>query len=88
MKELQTNQNIFEIVSKNPDATAICVTTNAMTRYNGNAIMGKGVALEARNRFPFIERTLGKLLRTKGNHTHHIGFFDNYHVITFPTKHD
>ena len=50
MKELvNQNINIFDIaVGVNQ---AVCVTTNGEIRVNGCAVMGKGIALEAKQRF-------------------------------------
>lgn len=59
-----------------------CITTNGTLRNNGNAIMGKGVALQARKRYPDIEVRLGILLRYYGNHVFNLG--DG--LISFPTK--
>ena len=88
MRELLAAQNIFDITPANPRKTMVCVTTNGMTRYNGNAIMGKGIALEAKKRFPDLERRLGKQLRSMGNHTYHMGQYPNYDIATLPTKYD
>ena len=43
------------------------ITTNGATRKDGAAIMGRGCALEARNRFPGIDVELGWLITTHGN---------------------
>lgn len=60
-----------------------CITTNGALRKNGNAIMGKGIALEARRRYPDLEIRLGKLVRMYGNHVFHL----EGGLISFPTKH-
>lgn len=59
-----------------------CITTNAILRKNGNAILGKGIALQARRRYPDLEITLGKLIRIYGNHVFNLG----NGLISFPTK--
>jgi len=59
-----------------------CITTNATLRKNGDAILGKGIALEARRRYPSLEVILGKLIRMYGNHVFKLG----YGLISFPTK--
>ena len=63
---------------------ARCITTNGALRANGDAIMGKGVALQAKQRYPRIEFTLGRLIQKYGNHLFYIG----HGLISFPTKHD
>lgn len=60
-----------------------CITTNGALRRNGKAIMGKGVALEARNRYHDVEAILGSLIDRYHNHVFHLG----YNLISFPTKH-
>lgn len=59
-----------------------CITTNGALRRNGNAVMGKGLALEARRRYHDIEAILGSLINRYGNHVFHLG----YNLISFPTK--
>lgn len=59
-----------------------CITTNGALRANGNAVMGKGIALQAKQRYPKIEATLGRLTNRYGNHVHYIG----HGLISFPTK--
>jgi hypothetical protein len=50
-------------------ADAICITTNGSCDRNGDAIMGRGNALEAAQRFPGLALRLGRQLRTVGNVT-------------------
>ncbi len=59
-----------------------CITTNGTLRFNGRAIMGAGIALQARSRYPELEVTMGKLIRERGNHVHLSG----HNLISFPTK--
>jgi hypothetical protein len=59
-----------------------CITTNGALRRNGNAIMGKGVALETRKRYHDIEAILGSFINKYGNHVFCLG----YNLISFPTK--
>ena len=44
------------------------ITTNAVTKENGEAVMGRGIALQAAQRFPLLARQLGAKLRHDGNH--------------------
>ena len=63
------------------------IPTNGKRYYNsGYAVMGAGVALSAKNRYPGIDRVLGFLLHTKGNHVHLLGCWDNRLVFNIPTK--
>ena len=59
-----------------------CITTNGALRRNGNAVMGKGIAMEARKRYHDIEAILGSLINKYGNHVFLLG----YNTISFPTK--
>lgn len=63
---------------------ARCITTNGVLRSNGDAIMGKGMALQAKQRYPKIEFTLGRLIQKYGNHVFYLG----NGLISFPTKYD
>ena len=67
-------------------ADIIVITTNGATRKDGAAIMGRGVALQAKSRYPGIEYVLGRLIRENGNHVNIItGNFPR--IISFPVKH-
>jgi len=63
----------------------IVVPTNGSLNSKGEAIMGKGLALEAKRRLPDLPQWLGLRISTEGN-----SVFGNskYHLFTFPTKHD
>lgn len=75
--------NIWELaISK-----VICITTNGVLSGGGlNLVMGKGIALEAKERFPGIDGMAGHLIRQYGNRVHHLGKRDTYEIVTFPTK--
>lgn len=93
MRILRTKTNIFDLPKNNE---AVCVTTNGITKKNGFAVMGKGIALEADQRYGLAGR-LGDLLKSKGNHVHYMGLYTagnenlgnvrQNHIFTFPTKH-
>ncbi len=61
-----------------------CITTNGDVNVKGQAIMGRGVALQAKNRFPALPLVLGHKLREQGNAVY---WFPDWRLITFPTKH-
>lgn len=69
------------------DADARCITTNGALRRNGNAIMGKGIAFQAREKYKArnynLETVLGKMIRSYGNHVFYLG----NNLFSFPTKH-
>lgn len=46
---------------------AIVITTNGSVKKNGEAVMGRGIALEAKERYPWLARKLGDSLTRYGN---------------------
>jgi hypothetical protein len=70
------------------DCDAICVTTNGIIKKDGTAVMGAGVAHQAKIRYPSLPRELATALRLTGNHVYHIPQSDCTNIITFPTKHN
>lgn len=66
---------------------AIVITTNGFVKNNGEAVIGSGIALEAKKRFPNFAKHLGKALQTYGNVVWAISG-DEYPcwIITMPTK--
>ena len=61
-----------------------CITTNGITNASGQAIMGRGVALQAANLYPELKTHLGSSLRSGGNKVY---YWPEYDIVTFPTKH-
>lgn len=61
----------------------IIITTNGVVAKNGDAVMGGGIALEARERFPDLPKKLGELLHNHGNQ---LFVFPEYRLVTLPTK--
>ena len=75
----------------------ICLTTNGDVRKDGAAVMGRGVALQAKERFPGIEFAVGEEIRRCGNVLMVLDFIDwrsstrEEHnprlFVIFPVKH-
>jgi len=42
------------------------VTTNAIVKQNGAVVMGRGIAKEMRDKFPGVDKAIGKAIREKG----------------------
>jgi hypothetical protein len=61
-----------------------CITTNGILTKKFELVMGAGVALEAKKRYPELPKILGKLVQTGGNHVYLI---ENLNIASFPTKH-
>ena len=62
----------------------IVITTNGDVRANGEAVMGKGIALQAKQRYPGLAYNLGQEILETGNCLHHWG---EKALLFFPTKH-
>lgn len=63
---------------------AICITTNGSVRSDGRAVMGRGIAKEALERFPGINLVLGTFLKANGNTP--LLLHENPVIVSFPTK--
>lgn len=78
MKEI--SGNIWDFHSK---GNWIVITTNEVIKKDGSCAMGRGIALQAKNRFPNLPYELGERIKKHGN----ICFaFTKYRIITFPVK--
>ncbi|KKN06475.1 hypothetical protein LCGC14_1076920 [marine sediment metagenome] len=58
------------------------ITTNGVVREDGAAVMGRGVAFQAKDRYPGLEYTLGRRIKLRGNHVSLMS-----KLISFPVKH-
>lgn len=65
------------------DYTFLAITTNGIIKQNGKAVMGRGIAAEAKYRYPNIAYKLGELLLKQGNRIHVLA----PDLISFPVKH-
>ena len=61
----------------------ITITTNGTVRVDESCVMGKGVASQAKIRFPKLPHELGKSVTKFGNH---LVQFAEYGIVTFPVK--
>jgi hypothetical protein len=68
---------------------ARCITTNGTVKDNGRAVMGRGVAKQATQRYAYLQKALGELLQTLGNHVHVLRIATGEPtLVTFPVKHE
>jgi hypothetical protein len=65
------------------DAKFRCITTNGTIKKNGEAVMGRGCALEAKEKYPNVPIWLGAKLKATGNHVYWL----TSNVYSFPVKH-
>ena len=63
----------------------IVIPTNGFVKTNCEAVMGRGLALQAKQKFPEISSELGISLKECGNK---IAIFYKYYLLTFPVKHN
>ena len=61
----------------------IIIPVNSTVKRDGTAVMGKGLALQAANRYPRLPALLGERIRTENAH---VCLFPEYRVITIPVK--
>jgi hypothetical protein len=66
-------------------ADARCITTNGYVKRDGRAVMGRGCAKEARERYPGLDVRFGHRLTVGGNHVHWTMTPDGP-LVTFPVK--
>ncbi len=62
----------------------LCVTTNGFVNRAGAAVMGRGCAREARDRFPGIDLALGAAIRANGSRVQAI--WAEPLIVAFPVK--
>ncbi len=67
-------------------ADAKVIPTNGTVRRDGAAVMGRGVALQAKRRHPELEKAFGAFISEYGNHVFYL-FFHNENLMSFPVKH-
>ncbi len=81
MKILTNIENIWDF---HPTSTVV-VTTNQGWNAKGQNVMGRGIAKEAKLKYPDLPREYGEFCRFAQENSG-VKFFPNYNVICFPTK--
>lgn len=66
---------------------ARCITVNGATRKDGTAVMGRGTAAQAAQRYPRLPKILGESIRRRGNHVVDLFMPGEPMLISFPVKH-
>jgi len=67
----------------------VCITTNGFVRSDGRAVMGRGVAAQAKKYVPDIDLSLGKQILTNGNVVQFCSedsSTEAVRIISFPVK--
>ena len=70
------------------EADAIVITTNGTVKKNGSAVMGRGCAFEAKQRFPGLDALLGARLTQANMNIPFILHQGPPALISFPVKHN
>lgn len=81
----------------NTNCDVIAITTNGIVKQNGELVMGKGIALQAKQRFSNLPKLWGELLLDFGNIPELAYYIDNKLfrdpiknskiLVSLPTKH-
>lgn len=71
-------------------ADVYVITTNGFVKAGGECVMGRGCAMEARDRFPGIAKELGGLILEGGNYPYQLKTADSpdKKLWSFPVKHN
>lgn len=64
------------------DKAIIAITTNGSVTRDGRAVLGRGCARQAAERFAGLADNLGGLIRVRGNHVHNLG----NGLVSFPVE--
>lgn len=90
--KIEAGYSMFEVKGElwTLPATHICITTNGFVKKNGEAVMGRGCALEAKTMFSGIEMILARNIQEYGNVvTRLINATESHgHILSFPVKHN
>jgi hypothetical protein len=62
----------------------IVIPTNGSINKRSQAVMGRGLALQAKRKFPYLPTALGSEILKTGNQVHE---FTDYRIYALPTKH-
>ena len=84
---IEQTKNLWDYLY-DPDAS-IFITTNGFIKNNGCAVMGRGVAAQAKIKFKGIDTTLGQMLKINGNIVQCLYFhLSSAPIFAFPVKHN
>ena len=76
------------IEEKLGDDCVICITTNGFVKKTGQAVMGKGIAKQIKDKISKIDIQLGNIIRIAGNEVNVIRDYDKTKIVAFPVKPD
>ena len=82
---LEQSGNLWDL-AKLPNI--LVISTNGFVKKNNECVMGRGIAKEAKEKFPSIALDLGHFIQESGNYVHDLGIYDDYYIYSFPVKHN
>ncbi len=68
--------------------SVLVITTNGCVNNRGECIMGRVIALQAKQHFPEVAKKLGSYIRQYGNRCFNLGKYGDYTLVSCPTKND
>lgn len=77
------NQDLFSFIGK---VDAICITTNGYVNRQGLAVMGKGCAREAKERWKELPKILAEKIKQNGNVVNLLLQEEKTWIVSFPVK--
>lgn len=75
---------IGDLWQRHADGAVVAITTSGMVSRSGNAVLLRGCAKQAKDRFPELARTLGALIQQDGNRVFYLGC----RLVSFPVEED
>ena len=78
-----TKGDLWTFQPPNGDKHLRVITTNGFVKTNGELVMGRGVAQQAKRKYPHLPKIFGELVNRHGNHVH---ILDEYQLASFPVK--
>ena len=73
-----------DLWQEHAQGAVVAITTNGMVNKFGRAVMPRGCARQACERFPDILNMLGQLIHHHGNHVFDLG----HQIVSFPVEQD
>lgn len=74
------NKDLWEL---HDSGATVCITTNGIVNRYGRLVMGRGIALQAKNQFSELPLRLGSYVKKHGNQCFYL---PDLRIISFPTK--
>ena len=68
------------------EAEVMVITTNGFVKNNGECVMGRGCAREARDENPGLALHLGDLITEFGNRAFNLGIWKGQRIVSMPVK--